>query len=289
MKRAPLLVALAACGAPQVMPEVALSTPVPSLTPPPPQRAVLQGQALESDRKAVASLLEDDARQRGAALVHFAANAELARSLHAASESEARVPEESRTQGEAALRLVNQTIPAKLAFDAVFAVDRLGRVVAHLGYDGMREVDDFELGGYAVVADALHGHLRDDTLVLERVHRVVARPVEHQPGSAPAGAVLGARTIDDAFVRDLSHRIGSALAFFDARGVLASAAPESMDRSDLWVLVGDLGSLPDDPDHRRSGVSGVRQVGAGLGAVYARLPGESWLLGVGFAVIRPLE
>ncbi len=224
----------------------------------------------------------EDARRRGAALGSFVTNAALVGSLRAANESERGVPEEPRERSEAALRLVTQTIPAEVAFDAVFAIDRLGRVVAHLGFEWARGMDGFELGGYAVVADALHGHSRDDTLVMDRVYRVVARPVEDPAGEAPVGAVMGARAIDEAFARELSQGIGSALVFFDARSRIASSALEGIDPADLSVIVGDLDSLPLDPGYRRRGTSGVRDVGCGLNAVYARLPGEGWPLGRGW-------
>ena len=48
-------------------------------------------------------------------------------------------------------------------------------------------MEDFELGGYPVVADALHGYMRDDTLVLDRMYRVVARPVEYDLAAAAGG------------------------------------------------------------------------------------------------------
>jgi len=279
--------ALGACSAPPPLTHAASPTPT-SL--PEPLSAPFRSppdQALESDRQVVASRLVEDARRRVAALGWFVTNVGLVGSLRAASESERGVPVEPREQSEAALRLVSQDVPSEVAFDAVFAIDRLGRVVAHLGFEWARGMDDFELGGYAVVADALHGHSRDDTLVMDRVYRVVARPVEDPAGEAPVGAVMGARTIDDAFARELSQGIGSALVFFDAHSRLASSAPEGFDPADLDVIVGDLYSLPEDPGYRRRGTSGVRHVGSGLCAVHARLPGEGWPLGVGFAVIRP--
>src|SRR4029077_6004571 len=116
--------------------------------------------------------------------------------------------------------------PKEQSFDAVFAVDQHGRVVAHLGYEQATGMEDFELGGYPVVADALHGFVRDETLVLDRVYRVVARPIEYDLGQAPAGAVVGARIIDARFARELSDRTGAAVAFYSNGSRIASGAPE---------------------------------------------------------------
>ena len=65
-----------------------------------------------------------------------------------------------------------------------------------------------------VVADALHGYVRDDTLQLDRLYRVVARPVEFEVGQLPAGAIVGARVIDDGFASALAERTGAAVAFY---------------------------------------------------------------------------
>src|SRR5690606_39445866 len=92
---------------------------------------------------------------------------------------------------------------------------------------------DFELGGYPVVADALHGYVRDDTLVWDRLYRVVARPVEYEVGSLPAGASVAARIIDDRFARELSQRTGAAVAFSVDGHRAASGAPEGFDRSKI--------------------------------------------------------
>ena len=65
-----------------------------------------------------------------------------------------------------ALTGVNEAIPADWRDDALFAVDRDGRVVAELGFERSNGNDEFELGGYPAVNDALHGWLRDDMWLL---------------------------------------------------------------------------------------------------------------------------
>jgi hypothetical protein len=204
---------------------------------------------LSSDSQVVSWYLKEDARQRAAQLIPFAVNQELARALQKSTEAEGKIPAAAQEKVQAALRAANAKIPEEFAFDAVFAVDQHGRVVAQLGYQLALGMDDFELGGYPVVADALHGYIRDDTLVLERVYRVVARPVER-----------GAR--------------------------VASGAPEGFDKSQLDQIVGDLEEMSKDEAFREKGRSNMRVIDGLLGVQYSRLPGEAWALGAGYAVAR---
>lgn len=245
------------------------------------------GEALSSDSQVVSWYLGNDARQRSAQLIQFALNADIAKYLGKSSDSDAKVPDEARDKVGAALRQVNSKIPTEFSFDAVFAVDTHGRVVAHSGYEQASGMEDFELGGYPVVADALHGWVRDDTLVLDRIYRVVARPVELEAGGMPAGAIVGARIIDDKFARELSSRTGAAVAFFTKGQRVASGAPEGFDKSQMDQIVADLESLESDPEYVEKGRSQIRTLGGlGLGVQYSRLPGEGWELGAGYAVGR---
>src|SRR5690606_117262 len=151
------------------------------------------GEGLSADSQVVSWYLRNDARTRSAHLIKFALDQGVSKSLADASKSGNKLKSSLRGKVTDALKRVNATIPEDQAFDAVFAIDQHGRVVGHLGYEQASGMEDFELGGYPVVADALHGYIRDDTLVLDRMYRVVARPVEHVAGSMPAGAILGAR------------------------------------------------------------------------------------------------
>ncbi|HMA95718.1 MAG TPA: hypothetical protein VKP30_23675, partial [Polyangiaceae bacterium] len=241
---------------------------------------------LSSDSQVVSWYLKEDARQRAAQLIPFAVNQELAKALQKSSDADSKVPAASQEKVQAALRVASGKIPEEFAFDAVFAVDQHGRVVAQIGYQQALGMDDFELGGYPVVADALHGYIRDDTLVLDRVYRVVARPVELEIGQPPAGAVIGARIIDDKFARELSIRTSAAIGFFARGARVASGAPEGFDRSQLDQIVGDLEKTANDPAFKEKGRSNMRVIDRLLGVQYSRLPGEAWALGAGYAVAR---
>ncbi len=115
------------------------------------------GEALSSDSQVVSWYLQNDARQRSAQLIQFALDPDIGKFLAKASENDTKVPEDARDKVGTALRNVNSKVQPEFAFDAVFAVDQHGRVVAHLGYEQATGMEDFELGGYPVVADALHG------------------------------------------------------------------------------------------------------------------------------------
>jgi hypothetical protein len=244
------------------------------------------GEALSSDSQVVAWYLRDDARQRSGRLIQFGVDPDIAKYLEKSTDSEAKVPEESKEKVLAALKKVNASIPKDEQFDAVFAVDQGGRVVAYLGYEQASGLSDFELGGYPVVADALRGYVRDDTLILDRIYRVVTRPVEYDAGSLPAGAIIGARIVDDAFARELSSRTGAAIAFYANGERASSGAPEGFNTGALDQIVGDMASLEQDSEYKDKGRSKVRTIGGNLGVQYSRLPGEAWQLGAGFAVAR---
>jgi hypothetical protein len=244
------------------------------------------GEALSSDSQVVNWYLSNDARQRSARLIQFGIDPDIAKSLAKSSENDAKVPEDSRDKARAALKKVNASIPADQAFDAVFAVDAHGRVVAHLGYEQASGNSDFELGGYPVVADALRGYIRDDTLVLDRIYRVVARPVELDTSQLPAGAIVGARILDDKFARELSARTGAAVAFYTAGQRVSSGAPEDFPSSQLDQIVSDFPTLNQDEEYQTKGRSKIRVIAGMVGVQYSKLPGEAWQLGAGYAVAR---
>ncbi|HEX4334477.1 MAG TPA: MXAN_5187 family protein [Polyangiaceae bacterium] len=248
--------------------------------------AKAMAEGLSADSQFVSWYLKNDARERASHLIKFALDGSIPKGLSDSSASESKIPDKVRASVQAGLNKVAATIPKDQSFDAIFLVDQYGRVVAHSGYEQANGMDDFELGGYPVVADALHGFVRDETLVLDRVYRVVARPVEYDLGSAPAGAVIGARIIDDRFARELSERTGAAVAFYSGGVRIASGAPEGFDRSQLDMIINDLKGADSDPDYKEKGRSTLRQLTESLGVVYSRLPGEAFSLGAGYAVGR---
>ncbi|MBN1606677.1 MAG: hypothetical protein JW940_08585 [Polyangiaceae bacterium] len=243
-------------------------------------------EALNSDSQVVAWYLRGDARDRAAQLIRFAVDQDLAKNLQKSSDSDKKIPDDAQDAVARALAKINGTIPKAEAFDAVFAVDQHGRVVAHMGYEQVRAMGHFELGGYPVVADALHGYIRDDTLVLDRIYRVVARPIEFELGQMPAGAIVGARIVDDRFARELSARTGAVIAFHSKGARVATGAPEGFDVSQLDQMFGDMARLGADKEYQEKGRSRVRMLSSQIGVQYSRLPGEAWQLGAGYAVGR---
>ncbi|MEO7327230.1 MAG: MXAN_5187 family protein, partial [Minicystis sp.] len=137
------------------------------------------------------------------------------------------------------------------------------------------------------VADALHGWIRDDAWVWgNRIYRVVARPVEREAGGEPVGAIIGAKIVDDGFAGAVTKRTGAAVGFFADNARVASGAPEGFDKASLDEVTRDLKHLETNKDYQEKGRSEVRVLGEHLGVVYARLPGEAWDLGAGYAVGR---
>ncbi|HTV20484.1 MAG TPA: MXAN_5187 family protein [Polyangiaceae bacterium] len=249
-------------------------------------RMVSEG--LLADSRVVSWYLRNEAREDAAQLIRFAANDSVARAL--ASASRATDPSEidgaTRRQLKATLSKIAAEMPKADSFDAIFAVAQSGEVLAHIGFDQAINSPDFELGGYPVVADALHGYVRDDTLMFDRLYRVVARPVEFELGQLPAGAIVGAHVIDDAFAAELAERTSAAVAFYAAGKRLAAGMPSGVDHEGLDQLVTDLPSLDGDQSYKDKGRSEVHELADGMAVVYARLPGEAWQLGAGYAVAR---
>jgi hypothetical protein len=247
--------------------------------------ARLVAEGLSADSQVVFWSLKNSARERAAQLIRFSANDKVVQ-LIAASNRGSSISSATRQNLKSQLKQIASKLPDDQRFDAVFAVNHQGDVVAQVGYDQSEKIPDFELGGYSAVADALHGYVRDDTLVLDRVYRVVVRPVEVDVGQAPAGAIVGAQVIDDAFASALSEETGAAVAFYANGRRQGLGAPDGFAREGLDLIVTELGMLDSDADYKDRGRSGVRRLGDGLSAVYARLPGEAWSLGAGYVVAR---
>lgn len=244
-------------------------------------------ESLLADSSAVEWYLKDDARRRGSALINMALNPEIRANLAKSSGEAKAVPKELHGKNRKALLKLAEEVPADLKFDAVWAVDAYGRVVGAVDEVTGANPEEWELGGYSVVADALHGWVRDDAWVMKgRIYRVVARPVEQEVNGEPVGAIIAAKIVNDEFARAVSKRTGAAVGFYADNQRVASGAPEGFDKSNLDSITQDLKYLEGNKDYEEKGRSAVRILNEVIGVVYARLPGEAWDVGAGYAVGR---
>ena len=249
-------------------------------------RALKEG--LASDSQTVEWALKIDARRRLDALLAGSVDSTLQQALITANgPRDGKIPDAAKASATKALATVHDAIPADWREDAMFAVDRDGQVVAVLGYDQVQGNDDFELGGYPAVNDALHGWLRDDVWLLgSKMYVVVARPVEYDATQRPAGAIVGLKEVNARFAADLAKRTRTALAFYAAGSrVAAGVGVDGFDAEKLDAVGADLSKI-DDKTYGEGGRSEVRMLTDDLGAMYARLPGDVWTQGGGFAVAR---
>ncbi len=245
-------------------------------------------EGLASDSQTVDWAMKIDARRRLDALLAGSVDATLQQSLVAANTAkDGKLPEKPRTDARKALSAVNEAIPADWRDDAMFAVDRDGHVVAAVGYDAIAGNDDFELGGYPAVNDALHGWLRDDVWVLgSKMYVVVARPVEYDATQRPAGAIVGLKEVNNKFAEDLAKRARTNVAFYaSGQRVAGGVGVEGFDAEKLDAVGNDLKNIV-DKTYGDTGHSDVRMFSDELGAMYARLAGDATTLGGGFAVVR---
>ncbi|HEV3189511.1 MAG TPA: MXAN_5187 family protein [Polyangiaceae bacterium] len=251
-------------------------------------RALKEG--LASDSQTLEWALKIDARRRLDALLVGSVDLALRQALVTANASTGKVPDKPRTEAKKALAGIADSIPVDWRNDALFAVDRNGTVVAEIGYDVVVGNEDFELGGYPAVNDALHGWLRDDVWVLgNKMYAVVARPVEYvdyDPTQRPSGAIVGLKEVNGKFADDLAKRTRTNLAFFAAgKRTAAGTGVTGFDAEKLDAVGNDLKNV-DSKTYGDAGRSDVRMLADDLGAMYARLPGDAWTLGAGFAVVR---
>lgn len=244
-------------------------------------------QALAADTQVVSWYLNDDARRRSSLLLSVCLDDAIRKNLAKASNAMDAVPKEAPAEVKNALRKLNDGTPEENRFDAMFAVDQYGRVIGSIGFDQAAGMPGFELGGYPVVADALHGWVRDDAWVLDgRIYLVVARPVETDTAQMPAGAVVGLRIIDTEYARQLSKRTGAAVGFYAEGSVKAKASPEGFDPNQLDTIVSDISTLSADKDYQDKGKSKPKILMGDVGVIYSKIAGEAWDLGAGYVVGR---
>jgi hypothetical protein len=176
---------------------------------------------------------------------------------------------------------------------ALFAVDARGRVVASVAFDraNLAKEETFELGGFPAVVDALHGWHRDDTWVFDRdsIYRVVVRPIVAAEGAGPVGAAVALRRVDDDFAQIIAKQTQSPVMFYVAPPdadvkVVARAVPDKSDLS-FEGATPEAKLLAGDKLYAEQGLSNL-QVQGKLTLAYARLSGEAWDLGAGYAVAR---
>jgi hypothetical protein len=242
---------------------------------------------LASDGNTVESRLESDARHRLDGLVAASTDAALGQALAGSGTSKEGKPSlRSRLAARKALAVVTDAIPLDARNDAVFAVDHDGRVVAEVGYDAVAGNEDFELGGYPAVNDALHGWARDDVWMLgNKMYFVVARPMVSDTADI-TGALVGLTEVTSKLVGELAKRTGTNLVFYaSGEGVAGGVGVDGVDRESLKAIGNDLKNVADQSygDHGRSP---LKMVSEDLGAMYVRLPGDAWALGAGFAIAR---
>lgn len=248
-------------------------------------------ETLKADSQVVSWAMQVDARRRLDVLFLAAVDTNLAKSIRGANGKDA-IPAASKEEGAKALRAFNEKLPADYRNDVLFITDREGRLVAQVGYDGVNGFNQFELGGYPAVFDALHGYIRDDTWVWGgKIARVVARPVEDEVGQPPLGAVVALRWVDNSFAKEIGKRTRTNIAFFALGQRVASAAStEGFDEASLEALGSELKGVTEDKGFKESGRTDVKPLGPPGdekgGVLFVRLPGDGWELGAGFAVAR---
>ena len=115
---------------------------------------------------------------------------------------------------------------------------------------------------------------------------VVVRPVEYDVTQRPAGAIVGLKEVNKKMADDLAKRTRTNVAFYAAgQRTAAGVGTDSFDDEKLDAVSADLQKL-DDKAYGDGNRSDVRMLTDELGVMYARLPGEVWSLGGGFAVAR---
>ncbi|MBI4702719.1 MAG: hypothetical protein HY744_16475 [Deltaproteobacteria bacterium] len=260
-----------------------------------------RAELLTAASNAVGWYLKDDARTRATALIPLALDADVLAALGAASQADnlKEVKGELKDKARKALKKYAQSLEQRaekqketggaLVFDALWAIDTSGRVVANIGFEQGTSSPHFEMGGYSLVADALHGWIRDDAWVFDdKIYRVVAHPVEREVGAAPIGAIVGAKVVDDRFAEAISVSTGAAVAFYAGGTRIATGAPASFDKTDLEITAADVARLGTDENYKVKGRTAVLplpdRAGGSVAAIFARMPGEAWDRGAGYVV-----
>jgi hypothetical protein len=248
------------------------------------------GRLLTAASKSVGWFLTDDARKRASALTPLALDSDVRQGVAKASDADA-FAEVTKIGGplKAKLNKFRDEARGGVAFDVVWAIDRRGRVVANVNYEQNTGSEHFEMGGYGLVADALHGWIRDDAWIWDgKILRVVAVPVETAAGGTPVGAIVGGKWVDDAFAQAITDSTGAAVAFYANATRIATGSPPEFDRAALEIYNADIEKLDQNDNYREKGRTAPLLLREGAGfdttVVFAKMPGEAWDLGGGFVV-----
>jgi hypothetical protein len=258
--------------------------------------AVAMTETLKGDSQVVSWALQIDARRRLDNLLLVSADDASRKALKGANGKDV-IPPSAKEDGRKVLAAFNDKLPAEFKNDALFLVDREGRVVSQVGYDAANASASFELGGYPAVFDSLHGNLRDDTWTWDgKVGRVASRPIEDEIGQPPLGAVVGIRWVDQTFAKEIAKRTRTNVAFFSGAQKPITGTPgqgEEFDEGNFQLLGPELAKLFEDKGYKETGRTDVSKLAAGgtdkAGAIFVRLPGDAWEMkenGAGFAVVR---
>ncbi len=252
-------------------------------------RASIKGtnETLANDSVVVRWAIQIDSRRRIDALMVLALDKTIQDSLVAATDKD-KIPPKARDDARKSLTALQEKIPAQYKPDATFVVDRDGRVIAQVGYPAADKFDDFELGGYSSVNDALHGWLRDDTWVWGgQIYRVAARPVEYDSAQPPVGAVVGIRALDHKYAQDLSKDTQTNVVFYALGQKVAGAGMQGFDEAQFDTITAELPKLDADATYSTKGHTEIRDLAGNVGGVFAKIDGDAWDLGAGYAVVRP--
>jgi hypothetical protein len=242
-------------------------------------------QLLTSAASAVSWYLQDDARRRASSLVTLAVDPEVSGGLKDASNIDNAKDIKADVKDKIRKKLI--TFRQSTDFDAIWAIDTHGRVIASDNYEKGTGSPDFEMGGYAVVADAIHGWIRDDSWVLDgQIFRVFGHPVEVDVNGAPVGCILAAKIVDGKFAQDISDRTEAAVAFFAGGSRIATGAPGNFDKALLEVQPADHERAKADPNYEEKGKTEpmVLSRNPDVMVVVSRLRGDAWDLGAGYVV-----
>ena len=247
-----------------------------------------------SDLKTVEYTLKIDTRRRIDRLLIGSSDRALGDALGGANGKD-KVPPKSRDEAKKALASVMDQIEPEFRPDALFAVDRQGRVVAlvGVGFETVVNSEDFELGGYPAVYDALHGFLRDDSWALGgKLYIVGARPVEVNAGEAPVGAIVALKDMNKLYAQAIAKKTNTNVVFYSAgsdaqvKPIAFAAGDKGFDEGQLQKITDDVGKLSAEDGYLKGGGSSLRMLASDLGARYERLNGDAWDQQAGFAVMR---